>query len=74
MTRRYPAKSNTWCWSTFARSGGELSEVREGVHNLQVRMTSLGENAAAMNRRLDSMDRRLERIEEHFELVYPRPV
>ena len=36
----------------------DVSEVKEGVHDLQVRMTSLEENTAAMNRWLDSMNLR----------------
>ena len=47
----------------------DLGQVRNGVHNLQVRVTSIEENMAAMNRRLDNMDRRIECIEKRLGLV-----
>jgi len=42
----------------------DLATVKDDVRRIKVRMTSLEENTAAMNRRLDSMDDRIERIEK----------
>jgi len=44
----------------------DLAVVKDDVRPIKVRMTSLEENTAAMNRRLDSMDDRIERIEKRL--------
>ncbi len=45
-----------------------VSEMREDVRNLQVRVTHLEEGMAALNRRMDRFDLRLDRIERRLEL------
>jgi hypothetical protein len=46
----------------------DMSDLKEGIHNLQVRMTSIEENMGTMNRRLDYIDR-VERIEQRLGIV-----
>ena len=40
----------------------------EDIHDLKVRMTSVEEGLAGVNRRLDRLDNRVERIEKRLEL------
>jgi chaperonin cofactor prefoldin len=48
---------------------GKLDRVIDELGDLKVRMTSQEENLAALNRRTDRMDVRLERIERRLDLV-----
>ncbi|KPF72981.1 hypothetical protein IP69_03045 [Bosea sp. AAP35] len=49
------------------RIDAKLDRVGEDVHNLKVRMTSVEEGMAAMNRRVDRIDERLDRIERRLD-------
>ena len=42
--------------------------MAEDIHDLKVRMTSVEEGLAGVNRRLDRLDTRVERIEKRLEL------
>ena len=50
----------------------KLDRVGEDVHNLKVRMTSVEEGMAAMNRRVDRIEERLDRIERRLDLTEVR--
>jgi len=49
--------------------GADLGDVEEGVRILQVRVTSIEENMAAMNRPMDRMERDIGRIKRRLDLV-----
>jgi archaellum component FlaC len=42
--------------------------IAEDLHDLKVRVTSVGEGLAGVNRRLDRLETRVERIEKRLEL------
>lgn len=46
----------------------DMGSVKEDLHNIKVRVTSIESGFAALNRRMDSFDFRLERIERRLEL------
>jgi predicted nucleic acid-binding Zn-ribbon protein len=54
------------------RIDAKLDRVGEDVHNLKVRMTSVEEGMAAMNRRVDRIEERLDRIERRLDLTEVR--
>ncbi|MDP3258877.1 hypothetical protein [Bosea sp. (in: a-proteobacteria)] len=54
------------------RIEAKLDRVGEDVHNLKVRMTSVEEGMAAMNRRVDRIEERLDRIEHRLDLTEVR--
>ena len=43
--------------------------MAEDIHDLKVRVTSLEENMAVLNRRIDRIEDRLDRIERRLDLV-----
>ena len=43
--------------------------MAEDLHDLKVRMSSVAANVAAMNRRMDRFDERLDRIERRLQLA-----
>jgi len=51
------------------RMDAKLDRVGEDIRDLKVRMSSLEENAAVVNRRLDRIEDRLDRIEKRLDLV-----
>jgi len=51
------------------RMDAKLHRVGEDIRDLKVRMSSLEENAAVVNRRLDRIEDRLDRIEKRLDLV-----
>ncbi len=50
------------------RIDGKMDRVIDDVHDLKVRMSSVEEGLAGVNRRLDRMDLRVDRIERRLEL------
>ena len=50
---------------------GLLGRVAEDVANIKVRVTSLEIGLAGVNRRLDQVDERLERLERRVGLIDP---
>ena len=53
----------------LSRLEADVAVVREDIHNVKVRVTSLEANGSVLNRRMDSFDFRLERIERRLDLV-----
>jgi predicted nuclease with TOPRIM domain len=51
------------------RIDGKMDRVIDDVHDLKVRMSSVEEGLAGVNRRLDRMDLRVDRIERRLELT-----
>ncbi len=51
------------------RIDGKMDRVIDDVHDLKVRMSSVAEGLAGVNRRLDRMDLRVDRIERRLELT-----
>ena len=51
------------------RMDAKLDRMSEDIRDLKVRMSSLEENAAVVNRRLDRIEDRLDRIEKRLDLV-----
>lgn len=47
----------------------DMSNVKEDLHNIKVRVTSIEAGFAVLNRRMDSFDFRLERIERRLNLI-----
>ena len=45
-----------------------IDRIAENLHDLRVRVTSVGEGLAGVNRRLDRLETRVERIEKRLEL------
>jgi len=43
-------------------------DIAEDLHDLKVRLTSVGDGLAGVNRRLDRLENRVERIEKRLEL------
>lgn len=54
------------------RIDAKLDRVGEDVHNLKVRMTSVEEGMAVMNRPVDRIEERLDRIERRLDLTEAR--
>ena len=48
-----------------------VSRIAEDVHDLKVRMTSLEEAVVGVQRRIDRIDGRLERVERRLGLLDP---
>ena len=46
-----------------------MDRLGEDMHDLKVRMTHVGEGLAGVNRRLDRLDQRIERVETRLTLV-----
>ncbi len=51
------------------RIDSKMDRVIDDVHDLKVRMSSVEEGLAGVNRRLDRMDLRVDRIERRLELT-----
>jgi archaellum component FlaC len=51
------------------RMDEKLDRVIDDVHDVKVRMTSLVESMPGVNRRLDRLEVRVERIERRLDLV-----
>jgi hypothetical protein len=51
------------------RVDAKLGRVAEDVRDLKIRQTATGEALAGVNRRLDRLDVRVERIEKRLDLV-----
>ena len=51
------------------RSDANVSEMREDIRDLKVRMTHVEEGLAGVNRQIDRVELRLDRIERRPELV-----
>ena len=47
----------------------DMGYVKEDLHNIKVRMTSVEAGFVALNRRMDGFDFRMERIERRLELT-----
>ncbi len=47
----------------------DIGYLKEDMHNVKVRVTSVEAGFAVLNRRMDSVDFRLERIERRLELT-----
>ena len=47
----------------------DIGYLKEDMHNVKVRVTSVETGFAVLNRRMDSVDFRLERIERRLELT-----
>jgi archaellum component FlaC len=53
----------------FLRKIDQRTErMAEDLHDLKVRVTSVGEGLAGVNRRLDRLEIRVERVEKRLEL------
>jgi predicted nuclease with TOPRIM domain len=50
------------------RIDANVAEMRQDIRDLQVRMTHVEEGLAGVNRRLDRLDLRVDRIERRLEL------
>jgi predicted nuclease with TOPRIM domain len=48
---------------------GKLDRVRDDIRDIKVRITSVEEALAGVNRRIDRTEDRLDRIERRLELV-----
>jgi archaellum component FlaC len=46
-----------------------LGRMEDDLHDLKVRVTALEEGQAGINRRLDRLDERVERIEKRLNLI-----
>ena len=53
------------------RIDDKLDRVIDDVRELKVRMTSVEENLASLNRRFDRLEVRVDRIERRLDLVEP---
>jgi predicted nucleic acid-binding Zn-ribbon protein len=51
------------------RMGAKLDRLQDDVADLKVRMTSVEEGLAGVNRRLDRLDARVDRIERRLDLA-----
>ena len=51
------------------RIDAKIDRMADGVRDLKVRQTATGEALAGVNRRLDRLDMRVERIEKRLDLV-----
>jgi hypothetical protein len=51
------------------RVDAKLDPVIDGLADIKVRLTNVGENLAALNRRVDRIDLRVERIERRLNLM-----
>jgi predicted nucleic acid-binding Zn-ribbon protein len=49
----------------------KLDRLIDDVHELKVRMTSVEENLAGVQRRIDRLEDRMERVERRLDLVGP---
>jgi hypothetical protein len=51
------------------RIDAKLGRIADGVRDLKIRQTATGEALACVNRRLDRLDVRVERIKKRLDLV-----
>jgi archaellum component FlaC len=49
----------------------KFNSFSDDLHNLKIRMSSVEEGLAGVNRRLDRVDARLDHIEKRLDLVEP---
>jgi archaellum component FlaC len=53
------------------RMDAKLDRVVEDLHDLKVRMTAVAEGLNVVQRRIDRLEDRVERLEKRFDLVGP---
>jgi predicted nuclease with TOPRIM domain len=46
-----------------------MADVKEDLHHIKVRVSSMEENVGGMNRRFDRLDTKVERIEKRLGLI-----
>ena len=56
---------------TLRRMDAKLDRVVEDLHDLKVRMTAVAEGLNVVQRRIDRLEDRVERLEKRFDLVGP---